>query len=76
MGKEQPWKGSCARVQRAVEDIDWRRVIRGRVLIARDMNVHTPNWNCHSRQKQNAGLMKKFIDIYDLLVNNNTDFST
>ena len=76
VGEGQPWKGSCARVRRAMEDIDWRRVIRGRVLIVGDMNAHSPSWNPHCRQRQNAGPMEELIETYDLLVNNNTDFPT
>ena len=76
VGQEQLWEGSCSRVQRAIEDIGWRQVIRGRVLIVEDMNAHSPSWNPHCRQRQNAGPLKEMIETYDLFVNNNTDFST
>lgn len=40
------------------------------------MNAHSPIWNPHCRQKPNASSLEELIETYDLLVNNNTDFST
>ena len=35
------WEGSTTRNRRALEDILWDRVIRGRVLLVGDMNAHS-----------------------------------
>ena len=55
VGKGQLWEGSSATTRRVVQDISWRPVMRGRVLIVGDMNAHNTMWNPHCRQKQNAG---------------------
>ncbi len=47
-----------------------------RVLIVGDMNMHSPIWNPYCHQRQNAGLLEEPIEIYELFVNNNTDFPT
>ena len=72
----QPWEGSCPAIRRAIQDICWRSVIRGRVLIVGDMNAHSSIWNPHCRQKQNAGPLEELIETYELLINNDTDFPT
>ena len=76
MGKRQPWEGSCPTLRRAIQDIRWRSVIRGRVLIVGDMNAHSPVWNPHCHQRQNAGPLEELIETYELLVNNDTDCPT
>ena len=40
------------------------------------MNVYSPSWNLHCRQRQNAGPLEEPIKTNDLFVNNNTDFPT
>lgn len=40
------------------------------------MNAHSPMWNPHCRQKQNAGPLEELIETYKLLVNNDTGFPT
>ncbi len=76
VGRDQLWQGPNAPVRRAIQDIPWGLVIRGRVLIVGDMNAHSNMWNPHCRQKQNAGLLEEIIETYDLIVNNDTDFPT
>ncbi len=41
-----------------------------------DMNAHSSLWNPRYRQNVNAGPLEEFIESYELIVNNNTDFST
>lgn len=40
------------------------------------MNTHSISWNPYYIRQQNARLLKKLIDKYELIINNNTDFST
>ena len=40
------------------------------------MNAHSPVWNPHCHQRQNAGPLEELIETYELLVNNDTDFPT
>ncbi len=49
VGRGCTWEGGISRIRRALEDIKWDSVIRGRVLIAGDINAHSPIWNpqCH-----------------------------
>ena len=76
-------KNSCNRatgfsstIRQAIQDIPWRLVIRGRVLIIGDMNADSPMWNPHCRQNVNAGPLEELIESYELIVNNDTDFPT
>ena len=76
VGRGQVWEGSSPTVQRAIQDVSWRHIIRGRVLILGDMNAHSTMWNPHCHQKQNTGPLEDLIERYDLMVNNNTDYPT
>ena len=76
VSRGQLWERSSPTVRRAMEDISWRQVIRGRVLILGDMNAHSTMWNPHCLQKQNAGPLENLIEKYELIVNNDTDFPT
>lgn len=40
-----PWQRSTTRVRRAIEDMSWRLIIQGRVLIVGDVNAHSTIWN-------------------------------
>ncbi len=42
VGRGCTWDGGTSPTSRALEDINWNPVIRGRVLIAGDMNAHSP----------------------------------
>ena len=59
-----------------MEDINWEPVIRGCVLIAGDINAHSPMWNPHCHQKQNTSILEDIIDQYGLLINNEPGRST
>ena len=45
-------------------------------MIVGDMNSHSLMWNPLCCQKQNVGPLEQLIEIYKLLVNNDTDFPT
>ena len=62
VGKGQQWEGPSPGIRRAIQDIAWRLIIKGRVLIIGDMNAHSSMWNPHCRQKQNAGPLEEFIE--------------
>ena len=76
IGRGQVWEGSRPTVRRAIQDVCWRPIIRGRVLIVGDVNAHSPMWNPHCRQNVNAGPLEELIESYELIVNNDTDFPT
>ena len=76
VGRGQVWQRSSPIVRRAIQDISWRYIMRGRVLIIGDMNAHSPIWNPHCQQNINAGPIEELIESYELIVNNNTDFPT
>ena len=40
------------------------------------MKAYSPMWNPRCYHKQNTGPVEELIEIYELLVNNNTDFPT
>ena len=64
------------RTRRALEDINWEPVIRGRVLIAGDINALSPVWNPHCYKRQNALVLEELIEKFDLLINNKPGRST
>ncbi len=68
------WQGSSSIIRRAIQNIPWRLVIRGRVLIIGDMNAHSSMWNPHCRQNVNAGPLEELIESYELIFNNDTEF--
>lgn len=76
VGRGQVWEGSSPRLRRAIQDISWKQIIKGRVLIVGDVNAHSSMWNPHCRQKVNARPLEELVKSYELIVNNNTDFPT
>ena len=42
VGRGCIWDGSIQRIRRALEDVDWEPIIRDKVLIAGDINAHSP----------------------------------
>ena len=76
VGRRQLWEGPTNSVRWVIQDIPWNLVIRGRVLIAGDMNAHSPMWNPRCHQRQYAGPLEELIERYELLVNNDIDVPT
>ena len=76
IGNGYVWQGSSPTIRRAIQDISWRQVIRGRVLIIGDVNTYSLMRNPHYRQKMNAGPLEELIESYELIVYNDTDFPT
>lgn len=70
VGQGCTWEGDMPRSQRALEDIMWDRVIRGRVLFLGDVNTHSLVWNPHCRRRKNAKPLEDLIERFDLLINN------
>lgn len=73
--RDQVWKRSSARLQKASQDISWWQIIKGRVLIVGDVNVHNFMWNLHHWQNVNSRSLEELVKSYELIVNNNTNFS-
>lgn len=44
------------------------------MLIVGDMNANNLMWNLHYCQKQNASPLEEVIEIYEFLINNDTNF--
>ena len=76
IGRGCVWQGSSSTIRRAIQDILWRSIIQGRVLIIGDMNAHSSMWNPHCRQSINAGPLEELIETYELIINNDTEFPT
>ncbi len=70
VGRGCTWDGGISHTRRVLEDIEWGPVIRGRVLIARDINNHSQVWNLHCHRRQNAAILEEHIDKFSLLINN------
>ena len=76
VGRGCTWDGGIHRTRRALEDVNWEPIIRGRVLVAGDVNAHSPVWNPHCHKRQNASILEGFIDQFGLLINNEPGRST
>lgn len=40
------------------------------MVLLRDFNVHSPEWNIHSGEKRDAARLVKLIESYNLILNN------
>jgi ribonuclease HI len=76
LGAEYCWQGGSARNRRAIEDVQWSRVIEGRCMVLGDFNAHSPLWNPHSGTRANAGPLEAIIERYELCINNTPGEST
>lgn len=70
VGQGCTWEGSTPRNRRALEDILWDQVIRGRVLLLGDMNAHSPIWNSHCQIRKNSKPLEDLIEKFDFFINN------
>lgn len=75
-GRRQLWERSSTIMWQAIQDIPWKQIIQGQVVIVGDMNAHSTIWNPHYCQKQNASSLEKLIKTYKLMINNDTNFPT
>lgn len=75
-GQRWTWEGDTHRNRRALEDITWDKVIRGRVLLLGDVKAHSPVWNPHCRRRKNAKALEDLIVKFDLLINNKSGWTT
>jgi hypothetical protein len=73
LGPSFTYTGTSRRTRRALEDIGWGQIIRGRCLILGDFNAHSPIWNAHAVERKDAGPLERLIDDHDLIVNNDPD---
>ena len=76
IGEGHTWQGSSPVVRRAIQDIRWNTILRGRVLLLGDINAHSPSWNSHCNRRQNEGPLEELIETYELIVNNSIDLPT
>ena len=76
VGRGCTWDGGIPRVRRALEDIEWASVIRGRFLMAGDINTHSPIWNPHCQRRQNATILEDLIEQFGLFISNEPGRST
>lgn len=76
ISKEYLWQRLKSEVYRALQDISWMRIICGQVLIIGDINANSFIRNPHYWQIINARSIEKLIESYELLDNNDTNFST
>ena len=76
VGQRCTWQGNTPRIRKALDDVTWDRVIRGRVLFLRDVNAHSPIWNSHCRGRKNAKPLEDLIEKFNLLINNESGRTT
>lgn len=69
-------RGYIPEIRQTIYDISWSHNLRERVLLLKDMNDYSTDWNPYYVRRQNTRPLKELIDNYQLIVNNNTDFCT
>jgi endonuclease/exonuclease/phosphatase family metal-dependent hydrolase len=62
--------GDTNRSWRAIEDITWNMLLRGRAVLLGDFNAHSPAWNPLISRRKDAGPLEQLIEDYDLILNN------
>lgn len=76
VGQGCTWVGHTPQNRRALENILWDRVNRGRVLLLGDINAHSPLWNPHCQRIINAKSLDELIEKFHLLINNESGRAT
>ena len=54
--------------RRAIDEVNWATVIRGRTILCGDFNAHSPVWGC--RRRQNHTTLERLIDEFNLNISN------
>jgi ribonuclease HI len=62
--------GDSERTWRAIEDLQWQSLLRGRAVLLGDFNAHSPTWNPLIAQKRDAESLERIIEEFDLILNN------
>jgi hypothetical protein len=70
IGPGSCWQGPFNYSRRAIEDIAWNTVIRGRVILLGDFNAHSPEWNPRETASRGAGPLETVVEDYNLILNN------
>jgi hypothetical protein len=76
LGASHTYVGASRRNRRAFIDINWDPILRGRCLILRDFNAHSPLWNALNSIRKDAETLERLIDRYGLFINNELDVPT
>jgi len=64
------YKGDAERTWRAIEDIQWQPLLRGRAVLLGDFNAQSPLWDPFIIQRKEAGSLETIIKDFDLILNN------
>jgi hypothetical protein len=64
------YKGDAERTWRAIEDIQWQPLLRGRAVLLGDFNAQSPIWDPFITQRKEAGPLETIIEDFDLILNN------
>lgn len=72
VGRDQVWQGYREEKRRAIEDVDWQKIIEGRTVLTGDFNAHSTYWNPECRRRERAEKLEALIDTHCLIVNNDT----
>lgn len=70
VGQSCTWSGGNPCIRRTLKDVKWEPIIRGRFLMAGDVNAHSPVWNPHCRRRQTSAILEDLIEQFGLLINN------
>ena len=71
LGQHYTYAGASQATRRALEEVNWDRIIEGRCLILGDFNAHSPLWNPWAGTRNTAArLLHRLIETHGILINN------
>ena len=76
LGASHTYVGTSQHNRRALTDVNWDPILRGRCLILGDFNAHSPAWNALNSTRKDAEPLERLIDRYSLFINNELDAPT
>lgn len=56
--------------RRALAGGEWSTIIEGRVVLLRDFNGHSPEWNINCGERGDAVRLERLVEAYDRIMNN------
>ena len=62
--------------KRAIEDVNWSRLIQGQTILLDNFNVHSPIWNSLISTKIETESLEEIVEKNDLILNNKLGITT
>jgi Endonuclease-reverse transcriptase len=70
IGPGTVYQGDIDSNRRAINDIDWEPLIKGRTILLEDFNAYSPMWNPLITRLTDATSLEAIINRFNLILNN------